>query len=99
MQVEVLPITDRHLGYSRQLAEKLRAVGVRVEVDDRNEKVGYKIREAQMAKIPYMLIIGDRELKEGTVSVRARSEGDMGAMSFSCFQERIRTEIAEKAFN
>ena len=99
VQVEVLPITDRHLSYSRQLAEKLRAVGVRVEVDDRNEKVGYKIREAQMAKIPYMLIIGDRELKEGTVSVRARSEGDMGAMSFSCFQERIRTEIAEKAFN
>lgn len=99
VQVQVLPITDRHLSYSRQLAEKLRAVGVRVEVDDRNEKVGYKIREAQMAKIPYMLIIGDRELKEGTVSVRARSEGDMGAMSFSCFQERIRTEIAEKAFN
>ncbi len=99
VQVQVLPITDRHLSYSRQLAEKLRAVGVRVEVDDRNEKVGYKIREAQMAKIPYMLIIGDRELKEGTVSVRGRSEGDMGAMSFSCFQERIRTEIAEKAFN
>ncbi|NLP18805.1 MAG: threonine--tRNA ligase [Firmicutes bacterium] len=99
VQVEVLPITDRHLSYSRQLAEKLRAVGVRVEVDDRNEKVGYKIREAQMAKIPYMLIIGDRELKEGTVSVRGRSEGDMGAMSFSRFQERIRTEIAEKAFN
>ncbi len=99
VQVQVLPITDRHLSYSRQLAEKLRAVGVRVEVDDRNEKVGYKIREAQMAKIPYMLIIGDRELKEGTVSVRARSEGDMGAMSFSRFQERIRTEIAEKAFN
>lgn len=99
VQVQVLPITDRHLAYSRQVAERLQAVGVRVEVDDRNEKVGYKIREAQMAKIPYMLIIGDREMEEGTVSVRARSEGDMGAMGISSFQEKIQKEIAEKAFN
>lgn len=99
VQVQVLPITDRHRDYSCQVAQRLQAVGVRVEVDDRNEKVGYKIREAQMAKIPYMLIIGDRELKEGTVSVRGRSEGDMGAMDFSHFQAKIRNEIAEKAFN
>ncbi|HHW91415.1 MAG TPA: threonine--tRNA ligase, partial [Firmicutes bacterium] len=97
VQVKILPITDRHLDYSRKLAEEFKEAGIRVEVDDRNEKVGYKIREAQLNKIPYMLIIGDKEVEGGTVSVRGRSKGDMGAMAADRFLELIKGEIEEKA--
>jgi len=97
VQVKILPITDRHLPYSRRLAQRLKEARIRVEVDERNEKVGYKIREAQLNKIPYMLIIGDKEVEEGTVSVRSRSQGDLGAMEADRFLELLKGEIEAKA--
>ena len=96
-QVKVLPITDRALEYSNALAERLDALGVRVEVDARNEKIGFKIREAQMQKIPYMLVVGDKEAEEKTVAVRARAKGDLGAMGMDEFESLLLKEIAEKA--
>ena len=96
-QVKVLPITDRALDYSNELAQRLDALGVRVEVDARNEKIGFKIREAQMQKIPYMLVVGDKEAEEKTVAVRARGKGDLGAMSMDEFESMLLKEIATKA--
>ncbi len=75
----MLPIADRHLDYARQVRDRLAAAGLRVELDERQEKIGYKIREAQLQKIPYMLVIGDREAAEGTVAVRSRAGGDLGS--------------------
>ena len=96
VQVKILPITDRSAEYSRELQKKLEAAGVRAETDLRNEKIGYKIREAQSRKIPYMLVIGDKEAEAGNVSVRTRSGGDMGAMSVADFLARITGEIASR---
>ncbi len=96
-QVRILPITDRTVEYSEQLAGKLEELGIRVEVDSRNEKIGFKIREAQMQKIPYMLVIGDKEAEEGTVAVRSRKDGDLGAQPFETFAERITEEVRTKA--
>ena len=79
VQVKVLSLTDRTADYAKKLVEELRAAGLRAEADVRNEKIGYKIREAQLDKIPYMFVVGDKEAEEGTVSVRSRSEGDLGA--------------------
>src|SRR5262245_40971788 len=81
VQAIVLPIADRHLEYARSVLEQLQAAGLRQVLDERQEKIGYKIREAQLQKIPYMLVVGDREAAEGTVSVRERSGGDKGASS------------------
>ena len=96
VQVKVLPITDRSAEYAKDVAAKLDAIGVRVEGDYRNEKIGYKIREAQMQKIPYMLVIGDKEAESGMVAVRSRSAGDMGAMSYDDFAALLKQEIASK---
>ena len=96
-QVKILPITDRTVPYSNELCEKLDAYGVRVEVDARNEKIGFKIREAQMQKIPYMLVIGDKEAEDGTVAVRSRKDGDLGTQSVDAFLSKILEEIASKA--
>ncbi len=93
VQVTVVPITERHHAYAATLHQQLLAVRVRCELDDRNEKMGLKIREAQMMKIPYMLVIGDREAAEGTVSVRNR-KGESETMAFSAFAQRIQTEMA-----
>ena len=79
VQVAVLPIADRHVDYARATVERLAAAGLRAELDERQEKIGYKIREAQLQKIPYMLVTGDREAAEGTVAVRTRAGGDQGA--------------------
>ena len=76
--------------------EKMKAMGMRVEADLRNEKIGYKIREAQLEKVPYMLIIGDKEMEEGKIAVRSRKEGDKGAVSASDFLKDVLVEIAEK---
>ncbi len=92
VQVKVLPITDRNLNYSRQVIAKLDELGVRAELDDRNEKTGYKIREAQLQKIPYMLILGDKECEAGTVSVRNRA-GEQNVMDFNDFCDKIVEEI------
>lgn len=96
IQVRVLPITDRSAAYAQQLCQQLRAVEVRAEVDERNEKIGYKIREGQVQKIPYLLVVGDKEVEEGTVAVRKRGQGDLGAQPAQVFLAALRQEIQEK---
>ena len=96
VQVKVMPITDRSAEYAKQVAAKLDAAGIRVESDLRNEKIGYKIREAQMQKIPYMLVVGDKEAEAGSVAVRTRAGEDLGAMSLDAFLEKVRGEIDSK---
>jgi threonyl-tRNA synthetase len=96
VQVAILPIADRHLDYARSVRDRLAAAGLRVQLDERQEKIGYKIREAQLQKIPYMLVTGDREAAEGTVSVRRRSGGDQGARSVEEFVREAQAEIAAK---
>ena len=95
VQVKVLPISEKHVEYANQLAKQMRHDYVRVEVDDRNEKIGYKIREAQLQKIPYMLIIGDKEVEANAVGVRSRSDGDIGAMGLEDFISKIKKEVEE----
>ena len=95
-QVRILPITDKHVAYAKELSDKMFALGLRVMLDDRNEKIGYKIREAQVQKIPYMLVVGDKEVEEKTVAVRRRSEGDIGVMGADDFITMLQKEIAEK---
>ena len=97
VQVKVLPITDRAAGYAKELQEALDARGFRVEVDGRNEKVGKKIREATMEKVPYMLVVGDRDMENGTVSVRHRSGEDLGAMSLEDFIRLLDHEVQTRA--
>ncbi len=97
VQVKVLPVTDRAAEYADQVADKLDAMGYRVEVDHRNEKIGKKIREAQLEKVPYMLVVGDRDMENGTVSPRHRAEGDMGAMSFDAFAALLKEDVDTKA--
>ncbi|MBU5449721.1 threonine--tRNA ligase [Acetivibrio sp. MSJd-27] len=96
VQVKVLPIAEAHHGYAKQIGDILRSYGVRVETDLRNEKVGYKIREAQLEKIPYMLVVGDKEMEMDTVAVRSRKEGDKGTVSLEAFKAELLQEIAEK---
>ena len=97
-QVKILPIADRHLDYAYDVKKQLEAKGMRVELDDRNEKIGYKIREARLQKVPYMLIIGDSEVENGAVSVRRRGEdGDLGAMNTADFIGMAVEEIETKA--
>lgn len=95
-QVRILPITDKHVAYAKELADKMFDLGLRVHLDDRNEKLGYKIREAQVQKVPYTLVVGDKEVEEGTVNVRRRGEGDVGAMKQADFIAMLQEEIAEK---
>ena len=97
VQAIVMPITERTAPYAKELAEKLQAAGVRVETDLRNEKIGYKIREAQMQKLPYMLVVGDKEAEAGTVSVRTRGGVDLGAMPTDEFIAKIKEEIKTRA--
>ncbi|MGM9579366.1 MAG: His/Gly/Thr/Pro-type tRNA ligase C-terminal domain-containing protein, partial [Evtepia sp.] len=95
-QVRFLPVTDRAADYCADLSRKLSAQGYRVEVDYRNEKIGKKIRDAQMEKVPYMLVVGDRDMENGTVSPRHRSAGDLGAMSFDQFAALLKKVVDEK---
>ena len=96
-QVRFLPVTDRASDYCADLARKLSDMGFRAEVDYRNEKIGRKIRDAQMEKVPYMLVIGDRDMENGTVSPRHRADGDLGAMSFEDFTALLRDVVDSKA--
>jgi threonyl-tRNA synthetase len=96
VQTIVLPIADRHAGYAASVRDRLAAAGLRVELDDRQEKIGYKIREAQLQKIPYMLVAGDREAADGTVSVRSRAGGDLGVRSVDDFVRQALAEIDSK---
>ena len=97
VQVKVLPVTDRVAKYADQVASKLDNMGFRVEVDHRNEKIGKKIREAQLEKVPYMLVVGDRDMENGTVSPRHRADGDLGAMSFDEFAALLTEVVNTKA--
>jgi threonyl-tRNA synthetase len=97
VQAKILPLTDKHAAFAEKVAEVLRDRDVDVEIDARNEKIGYKIREAQLEKVPYMLVIGDRELENGAVAVRSRKEGDLGAMALDAFVARITDEIGKRA--
>jgi threonyl-tRNA synthetase len=96
VQAAVLPISDRHLAYGASVRDRLQAAGLRVVLDERQEKINYKIREAQLQKVPYMLVIGDRESAEGTVSVRTRTAGDQGASTLDAFLAAAREEVAHK---
>ncbi|KXG77648.1 Threonine--tRNA ligase 2 [Fervidicola ferrireducens] len=96
VQVKVIPVSQKFLEYGRQVKRKLEAHDIRVELDERNEKVGYKIREAQMQKIPYMLIVGEKEEAEGSVSVRIREKGDVGTKSLEEFVQEIKERIKNK---
>ena len=96
VQVKILPITDRSMDYAKDVAAKLEAAGVRTEVDERNEKLGFKIREAQMEKVPYKLVVGDKEAENGTVAVRTR-DADKGAMPLEDFLTKLQEEIASKS--
>ena len=93
VQVKVMPITDNQLDYAKEVTNKLRANRIRVELDDRNEKIGYKIREAQLQKVPYMLVVGEKEVNAGTVGVRSRKDGDVGAIAVDEFIKNIKEEI------
>ena len=96
-QVKVLPITDRTHQYAKELVEKLEAVNIHAESDCRSEKLGYKIREAQLQKVPYMLVVGDRDMENGTVSVRTRGGEDLGAMTPDEFIAKCLMQIATKS--
>ncbi len=96
VQVKLLPIVDKHHEYAYQVKKTLEKCNIRVEVDIRNEKIGYKIREAQMEKTPYMLVIGDKEMEAGGVAVRSRKDGDLGSMSCEEFLNKIMNEIKNK---
>jgi threonyl-tRNA synthetase len=96
VQAVVLPISDRHLAYAASVRDRLARAGLCADLDERQEKIGFKIREAQLQKIPYMLVVGDREAADGTVSVRARTGGDQGASSIDAFVATAREEIAAK---
>lgn len=93
VQVKILPISDNQKDYAEEVMKKLQNKGIRVELDDRQEKIGYKIREAQLSKVPYMLILGDKEKESGTLGVRARKEGDIGAMEIDKFIEKVNLEV------
>ena len=96
-QIRILPVTDRAKEYANGILSKLEMYGIRATVDGRNEKIGYKIRQAQMEKIPYFFIVGDKEVEEGTVSLRSRKDGDLGAMSVDAVLAKVNEEIATKA--
>ena len=96
VQVKVLPVTDRALDYAREISAKLDTAGYRVEVDDRNEKIGKKIRETTLEKVPYMLVVGDRDMENGTVSVRKRSGEDLGAMTYDQFYALLKEAVDSK---
>ncbi len=99
VQAIVLPISDKHLGYAEEILGRLRDKGLRAEIDDKSRKISYKIREAQLQKIPYMLIVGDKEMESGTVSVRLRSEKVLGDVKFDDFISKVEEEIDRKSQN
>ena len=93
MQAVVLPVADRHNEHAAEIAVRLRGGGLRADIDERTESVGRKIRDAELQKVPYMLVVGDREAEEGTVAVRRHGEGDEGTIALSAFVERLAGEV------
>ena len=97
VQVIVMPITERTHDYAKVVADKLTEAGFRIETDNRNEKIGFKIREAQMQRIPYMLVLGDKEAESGFITVRKRHEGDIGSMELDDFIVKLSDEIENRS--
>jgi threonyl-tRNA synthetase len=97
IQVKLLTIADRHIEYAQQIVDALKAKGLRVDLDERAEKIGYKIREAQLSKSPYMIVIGDKEVEDGKLSVRSRDIGELGSLSLDEFTDKLLAEISERA--
>jgi len=97
VQATVLPLSEKFVDYAKDVAKKLRASGLRVEVDESNEKLGAKIRQAQLQKVPYMLIVGEKEASTGAVSLRKRTGGDQGSMSLDQFVAEAREQIRSRA--
>ena len=93
----MLPVTDEHIPYAQSVADTLTKAGLRIEMDSRNEKVGYRIREAQLQKIPYMLVLGGKEAESGEVAVRDRRDGKTTTMLLADFVEKMKTEVETKA--
>jgi threonyl-tRNA synthetase len=93
----VLPITDQYLDYAKQIFDQFKSAGVRVELDDRNEKIGYKIRDCELKKIPFMLIVGEKEKTGNTISVRQHRKGDLGAMERAVFLAKVLDVIQRKS--
>ena len=98
-QVVIVPISESQADYAHEVCQKLLDLGIRVRVDDRNEKMGYRIREAQLQKVPYMLVLGDKEKQNGAVAVRNRKKGDCGVMSYEDFAQKLLDEIATKSMD
>lgn len=98
-QVKVIPVADRHTDFAKSVQAKLYAAGLRVAVDSRSEKVGYKIREAQLQQVPYMIIVGDKEIESGELSIRSRDQGELGVQSTEDFVNLVQEEIKNKTFN
>ena len=96
VQVKVLPISEKQHSYAKEVTGRLSKAGLRVELDDRSEKIGYKIREAQLEKIPYMLVLGEKEQQNGQASVRSRKSGELGAVTVDQFLSDALKEVAEK---
>jgi threonyl-tRNA synthetase len=97
VQVELLPVSNKFSDYAKQVETKLRAAGIRVHLDDRNEKLQAKIRDAQLQKVPYMLILGGKEAEAGTVSVRHRAKGDLGPQPVESFLAALRAEVESRS--
>ena len=98
-QVQIIPVSEKHFDYAEKVAAQLKAAGIRAETDYRNEKLGYKIREAQLEKVPYMVILGEKETEQNNISVRARKDGDLGSKSVEEFIARINEEVENKTLN
>ena len=96
VQVMVIPLTDNHKEYAQKVHDELKSQNIRVSLDERNEKVGYKIREAENKKIPYMLVLGDKEVNEGLISIREHKKGDTGKMELNKFIEIIKLKVSKK---
>ena len=98
-QVQIIPVSEKHFDYAEKITKSLRDSGIRAEADYRNEKLGYKIREAQLEKVPYMVILGDKEIDQNNISVRSRHEGDLGSSSVEDFIAKIKDETAKRTLN
>ena len=99
VQVKLMSLSEKHIDYAKEIEKKLKAANIRVETDIRNEKIGYKIREAQLEKVPYMIVVGDKEMENNAVGVRTRKDGDIGQMSVEDFILRVEKEVREKTLN
>ncbi len=96
MQVKILPISDKFMDYGKSVLDKLKKADIRAEIDDRNEKIGKKIRDTELMKVPYMLVVGEKEVSENRLSVRRQGKGDMGTQSVDEFLQEIVAEVRER---